>query len=227
MSSLLGVLFNMIAFAVGGAVYFFEAKRRQLNLSRTTEVALTGALVGVVAAAAAQWAYAFVFHSHDAPLANGGRTILGGVLGGWLGVEISKRRLGIKESTGALWALALPAGEIFGRIGCWFHGCCFGRVCDLPWAVLQHGAMRHPTQIYLSLAALFSFVVLYLLRDRVDLFALSLLLWSVSRIIIEPLRESSIASPWLVPGICVIVAGYAGLRLYRGRQLAQVVRAVE
>lgn len=36
---------------------------------------------------------------------------------------------------GDLAAFALPFGIAFGRLGCWFAGCCFGSRCDLPWGV--------------------------------------------------------------------------------------------
>lgn len=31
--------------------------------------------------------------------------------------------------------LTIPVGLIFGRLGCFLAGCCFGQVCELPWAV--------------------------------------------------------------------------------------------
>src|SRR5258708_4602792 len=30
---------------------------------------------------------------------------------------------------------AIPLGLAFGRMGCLMAGCCFGSVCDLPWAI--------------------------------------------------------------------------------------------
>ncbi len=58
---------------------------------------------------------------------------------------------------GDLAAPSLALGIAFGRIGCFLNGCCFGRVCDLPWAVIQPGhpgQPSHPTQLYETLAAL-------------------------------------------------------------------------
>lgn len=213
MNPVLGVCFNILGFGVGALVYFLEAKRRKMDFSRTTEVAMIGVLVGVVLATVSQLIYNFAVLGHFSALTSGGRTIVGGVLGGWVAVEIAKKRLGIKESTGPLWALALPAGEFFGRIGCWFHGCCFGHQAELPWSVYQHDAWRHPTQFYLAGAAAISFSVIWYFRDRTDVFALSLLLWAGSRIVIEPLRESSSPSPWLVPAICAGIATFAIYRL--------------
>lgn len=212
-NTLIGLGFNFAAYALGFGVYLYEAKRRGMNRSMTTEVALVGVLVGVVFATLAQIAYSLIFPGPEAGTFAAGRTIVGGVLGGWVGVEVAKRRLGIKQSTGPLWALALPAGETLGRIGCWFHGCCHGKPSDLPWAVFQHDAMRHPTQFYLSFAALATFIILWLLKDKEGLFYWAVLLWCISRIIIEPLRESSSRTPWLVPVICAAVGVFCIYKL--------------
>lgn len=60
-----------------------------------------------------------------------------------------------KVSIGRLTDLAGPAfvaGHIFGRIGCFLNGCCYGGVCDpaLPWATQFQGTVgpHHPAQIY-------------------------------------------------------------------------------
>jgi len=208
----LGYAFNALAFAVGAFVYWSESKRRQLHPGMMRELALVGALSGIILAALTQWVVNAFAHGLK-PAAANGRTIIGGVLGGWLGVELTKRRLGIPISTGPLWALAIAAGEAVGRIGCWFHGCCYGKVCSLPWAVWTHGAWRHPTQFYLSISAALSFLALWRMRDRADLFLWGLLFWSLSRIVIEPLRESSSDAPGLAVAACALVAVYAAGRL--------------
>ena len=53
-----------------------------------------------------------------------------------------------------VFAPALALGHAFGRMGCFFNGCCFGKVCTLPWAVrfppphIMAGIPLHPTQLY-------------------------------------------------------------------------------
>lgn len=56
-----------------------------------------------------------------------GKSILGGLLGGYAGVEWMKRAVGHERSTGDAFAVILPVGLLLGRIGCWLHGCCPGR----------------------------------------------------------------------------------------------------
>src|SRR5207247_6012464 len=134
-------------------------------------VSSAGVRGGVLGAKVTEWGLGHwqTLASHPATMLDprlGGRTIIGGVLAGWLAVEIAKWRLGIRRSTGDLFALALPAGEAVGRIGCFFNGCCYGVPSHVPWAVFQHGAWRHPTQFYAALLAAALFGLLVMLRNR-------------------------------------------------------------
>src|SRR4051812_10954643 len=62
-----------------------------------------------------------------------GKTILGALLGGYAGVEAAKKVLSYKAPTGDFFALVAPLGIILGRVGCLFHGCCLGQVCEPDW----------------------------------------------------------------------------------------------
>jgi prolipoprotein diacylglyceryltransferase len=85
-------------------------------------------------------------------LSPGGKTIVGGLLGGWLGVEAVKKVSGIKRRTGDLFVLPLCVGIAVGRVGCLLAGLAddtYGKPTALPWAVnLGDGVGRHPVQVY-------------------------------------------------------------------------------
>jgi phosphatidylglycerol:prolipoprotein diacylglycerol transferase len=54
---------------------------------------------------------------------------------------------------GDFFAPILAFGYALGRVGCFLNGCCFGKLCDLPWAIQFHqpglpSGARHPTQLY-------------------------------------------------------------------------------
>jgi phosphatidylglycerol:prolipoprotein diacylglycerol transferase len=155
----------------------------------------------------------------------GGKALLGGVVFGWMGVVLAKRYLGIKRGTGDLFALALPAGEAVGRIGCFFNGCCYGTVCDLPWAVEQHGALRHPAQLYTALISLGIFLLLLKYRAKLpregDLFKLYLLLFGSSRFLLEFLRQNDTFWFGLTPmqWFCLELMVVAGITLRRRKGL--------
>jgi phosphatidylglycerol:prolipoprotein diacylglycerol transferase len=82
----------------------------------------------------------------------GGKTIVGGLLGGWMGIEIAKKALGISRSTGDLCVYPLILGMCIGRIGCFLTGLSdntCGVRTQLPWGVdYGDGIPRHPAQIY-------------------------------------------------------------------------------
>lgn len=94
-----------------------------------------------------------------------GKSILGGLLGGYLAVEWAKRLLGYNRVTGDWFALVVPVGIIFGRIGCWIHGCCRGIACQPGWFTLRDetGQDRWPAvpmEIAFNLGALIAALVL-------------------------------------------------------------------
>lgn len=82
----------------------------------------------------------------------GGKTIVGGLLGGWIVVEVLKRRLGVTARTGDVYVGPLILGMVIGRIGCFLAGLSdgtYGVATSLPWGVdFGDGISRHPTQLY-------------------------------------------------------------------------------
>src|SRR4051812_11622878 len=52
----------------------------------------------------------------------GGKTIVGGLLGGWAGVELAKLCVGIRSSTGDAYVFPLIVGMAVGRVGCFLTG---------------------------------------------------------------------------------------------------------
>lgn len=85
-----------------------------------------------------------------------GKTVVGALAGGYVGVELAKKWVGITRSTGDAFAVALPVAQGIGRLGCLFHGCCYGTPWSGPWAVFIADAQRHPAQLY---EALFDFAL--------------------------------------------------------------------
>ncbi len=107
--------------------------RRDERLVLVYVAALAGAFLGakLVYLGAEGW-----LHWHDEDrwmqLATG-KSITGGLLGGYAAVEIAKRLLGYKGATGDWFAIIVPVGIMLGRVGCVLHGCCLGRACEASW----------------------------------------------------------------------------------------------
>jgi phosphatidylglycerol:prolipoprotein diacylglycerol transferase len=152
----LSIVFYVAAYAIGVVAFAVMARRRGIATDGIAVLACAGLLGGALGAQVVQW------------MAGGvpGKSLLGGIAVGYLAVIYAKRRLGIVRPTGDLFAVALSAGEAVGRIGCFFAGCCYGKATTLPWGVYDHGALRHPTQLYSSLAAALTLALLIYLERK-------------------------------------------------------------
>ncbi|PJJ84614.1 prolipoprotein diacylglyceryl transferase [Mucilaginibacter auburnensis] len=82
----------------------------------------------------------------------GNKTIVGGMLGGLIGVELVKKQIGVTVSSGDLMVYPLILAMIIGRIGCFLAGLedgTYGVPSTLPWAInFGDGIPRHPTNLY-------------------------------------------------------------------------------
>jgi phosphatidylglycerol:prolipoprotein diacylglycerol transferase len=193
-----------LAYAVAAAVFWWMARRRGMATDRIARIMGAGLIGGLVGANLLQL------------LATGlpGKTIEGGILGGWLAVVWAKRVLGVTRPTGDLFALAIPAGEAIGRIACFVGGCCYGKIAGVAWAVHDRGAFRHPTQLYLMLAAAICFAVLLTVEQRLrlpdnGLFYLGGMLFCVDRFAVEFFRDVSATPAGLTLAQIGCWAGFA------------------
>jgi len=62
----------------------------------------------------------------------------------------------------------IALGQAIGRIGCFFNGCCYGRIVDGPFGVVFPGEMckRFPMQLLMSLLLFLLFIFLLEKRKR-------------------------------------------------------------
>ena len=114
---------------------------------------LIGALIGAKILAWAQHPQTTLLAVTDEPvLLFGGKTIVGGLLGGMAGIELAKKALGIEKRTGDALVIPLAVGMSLGRVGCFLSGLedgTYGVATSLPWGVdFGDGVFRHPTQLY-------------------------------------------------------------------------------
>ena len=103
------------------AVFVVEARRRGHDDERLL-VVVTGALVGgALLMRLGTWAQHLDVRANASPLeqwVHGNRSILGGLVGAWLGVHVAKRLCGYRMRTGDLFAPAVALGMAVGRVGC-------------------------------------------------------------------------------------------------------------
>ncbi len=150
------VVFEALAYFVGFRVYLSMRMRRGDILESSTRWSV------VVAAAVGGALGSKVLHHLASPsrLAEhwaepgflvGGKTVVGGLLGGVIAVEIAKRFWGMRQSTGDLFAVPLCLGMAVGRVGCFLSGTqddTVGGFTSVPWAVNFGDGPRHATALY-------------------------------------------------------------------------------
>ena len=77
---------------------------------------------------------------------------MGGLFGGLIGVELAKKIIGEKQSSGDLFTLPIILGIIIGRIGCFFAGIkefTYGKeTTSFLGMDLGDGIYRHPIALY-------------------------------------------------------------------------------
>ncbi len=98
------------------------------------------------------------------------KTIMGGLFGGLLGVEISKKMIGEKQSSGDLFTLPIILGIFIGRIGCFLTGInefTYGKETSFFMGMdLGDGILRHPLALYELLFLLMLFFLLKSIQGK-------------------------------------------------------------
>ncbi len=100
------------------------------------------------------------------------KTIIGGLFGGLMGVELIKKAVKERESSGDLFVFPIIIGIAIGRVGCWLTGTLeptYGSKTSFFMGMdLGDGIQRHPTALY----ELFFLIILFtLLRKLTKQFA--------------------------------------------------------
>lgn len=136
-----------------------------------------------------------------------GQSIVGGLLGGLIGVEIAKKLTHQTRSTGDAMVWPIAVGLAIGRIGCFLaglHDDTYGLPTPLPWGLdFGDGTPRHPTQLYEIAVVLPLGWALHRARfptpgAAFKLFLSSYLLW---RFAVEFLKPVPVAWPLGLSGI--------------------------
>jgi phosphatidylglycerol:prolipoprotein diacylglycerol transferase len=174
------LIMELLGYTAGSQLYFFLRKRSKLGERAALPLEanlwlIVGCIFGALAGSKglalieslpeyhAQWAA-----TRNSAVWLGGKTIVGGLLGGWAGVEVAKKILGVAHSTGDLFVFPLIAGMCLGRVGCFLTGLpdhTYGNFTTLPWGVDFGDGPRHPTQLY-EIAFLLLLGIALMIRAR-------------------------------------------------------------
>jgi phosphatidylglycerol:prolipoprotein diacylglycerol transferase len=163
----LHTLFDVAAWLAAGAGIWWLSRVRGLRFpSQSFELSYIAALVFGAGLGAYLFGTLNLFLSGQGGLA---RSVEGALAGGIVAVELYKWKNGISLRTGARFALPLAIGIAIGRIGCYYAGLddfTYGTPTTLPWGHdFGDGVLRHPVQLYESLA-MAAFAGLYIVAVR-------------------------------------------------------------
>lgn len=152
----LHIVFDILAFGLGFAYYRYLRQRQGDAISAGVRMwimigAIFGALIGSRVVGVLEHAD-MLRNSPGLSVYFASKTIVGGLVGGLVGVELIKKLLGESRSSGDLFAYPLILAMIVGRVGCFLTGASdrtVGVASDLPWAFDQgSGYPQHPTALY-------------------------------------------------------------------------------
>ncbi|MBT3484681.1 MAG: prolipoprotein diacylglyceryl transferase [Desulfobacula sp.] len=132
---------------------------------------------------------------------NGGLVFFGGFLGAVIASFIYMKMQNFNTwKTADLLSPGVALGHALGRLGCFFAGCCYGKICDLPFAIKFTNpeslapleVYLHPTQIYSVLSNFILFFILMGIQKKKKfngmVFLTYIMLYSLFRFIIEFFR---------------------------------------
>lgn len=221
-------VFDVLSLLVGTQLFWWQVRRQRASApalpqeDKWTVAAgcFLGGVLGAKLIVLLEDPATTATHATDPAFWITGKSIVGGLLGGLVGVELAKRTAGLTRSTGDLFVIPLLVGLAVGRIGCFLSGLqddAYGIPTSLPWGVDFGDGPRHPTQLYeiaFSLALL-AFILharrADLPRAEGDLFRLFMVSYLAFRFVEEFVRVSP--RPYL--GLTIYqLACAAGLAYY-------------
>ena len=212
-----------LAYPVAGHLAAPDKRRYYLLQAITLVGALAGAKV-VVLMGDRFWP---VVPVHGlAEVLGAGRSVVGGLLFGFLTAEVAKPILGYTLPPNDRFAALLPFSLAIGRMGCFLQGCCRG-IPHESWLSVTYadGVPRYPAPLFeaafqLAIGALF---VVLVRRGtwRGQLFALYLVAYGTYRFLSEFIRETPRVagdySVYQVFCVAMIAVGLVTLGLRGGR----------
>ncbi len=225
-------LFTLLGLAAGIALYYRALRRDGILDARIVMISFAALAGGVIGARLlTSWEVFDEVQAADLPITyvvtHGPRSIIGGLVGGYVAIVLSKRALGYTRSTGDYYAAAIPLALVIGRIGCFLSELPLGTPTDLPWGMTISpeaaaafprcpgcdGPM-HPSMLYEIGFQALAFAILVtrgpILPIRGDTLKLYLLAYGVFRFGVEFVRGNEVQA-WGLTGPQIVLVPLVGL----------------
>ena len=168
------LILEYLAFFIGFRYYVYLKKRKTDVISGSNRLSIIlgaaiGALLGSRLVGLLENPLIPFSQTHLIQLLNT-KTIMGGLFGGLLGVEIAKKIIGETQSSGDLFTLPIIVGIFIGRIGCFLSGIkefTYGSATSFFTGMdLGDGILRHPVSLYELVFLVFLFFILKAIQDK-------------------------------------------------------------
>ena len=234
-------VFSVLALLVGLGLYYRELRRRGWLDERIFLISVAAVAGGVIGARTiTAWEHLSYYTAlGEAPLtyviSHSGKSILGGIAGGYAATVLAKRALGYRRSTGDCYALAIPIATAIGRVGCFLSELPLGTPTTLPWGVRVSpdaavafpscpgcGGPMHPSMVYEILFNLAAAALIIRFRGRMpvqgDLLKAYLLAAFVFRFGVEFVRANPVQAWGLTGPQTVLIPLVAWLSWHFVRQ---------
>jgi len=235
-------VFTFLGLTTALIIFGFEARRRDVLDEKLGWVVL-GSLTGgaIFAKASVVWRYvALAPHpTVTGVLVYGGKSIVGGLAGAYVGALVTKRIVRYPGKTGDVFAPAVVAGLAIGRVGCLLTEQ-IGTPTSLPWGIRLSpevaarvpncpqcltGVPMHPSFAYEIVFLIASFAVLSWLRSRIavpgELFKIFLASYAVFRFLVEFVRGNEQIWLGLSGTQLFLIPSTAVLLVYLARQFVR------
>jgi phosphatidylglycerol---prolipoprotein diacylglyceryl transferase len=216
---------ELLSFTIG--YWYYRSLRKKISdpisdLNRLLIIAgaAAGALFGSRLLSMAEDPSKFLEAKNKLLFIFGNKTIIGGMLGGLLGVEITKKIIRVKNSSGDLMTFPIILALIIGRIGCFAEGLnetTYGKATSFFAGVdFGDGIKRHPLQLYEIFVLICTWIFLLRLEKKVVLtdgarFKLFMAIYLFQRFSFEFMKPNE----YLIVGLSSIqLACFAGLIYY-------------
>ena len=231
------VVWFLLLALVGSVFFWSRLARRDSRLFLIYLGALSGAFIG------AKLVYLFAEGWWDIGHADmwvrfaTGKSIIGGLLGGYGGVELVKWSIGYRQATGDFFAVLAPLGIAVGRVGCWVNGCCAGSLCmQSSWWTMhdKQGQPRWPAvPVELGFNLLFALTAAWLRRKgrlQGQLFHVYLIAYGSFRFLHEWLRDTprffDLVSGYQLAALALVVLGLIHFKNRRGASRKQIPNSI-
>ncbi len=196
------LLFETVAYFIGFRVYLYTRNKGRIPLDKAIWVVVGATLGAAIGSKVLYWfedPVKTVENWNNFVYLAEGKTIVGGLIGGLIGVETVKKLIGWTRSTGDDFVLPLAVGMMIGRIGCFLTGLddhTYG--VSTTWIIgidFGDGVKRHPTQLYeICFLLLLVVVLFYLKRKQLGweglLFQLFMLCYLIFRFMIDFIKPT-------------------------------------